>query len=139
MELPIGTVIMWENSAIPAGWVVCDGSGNAPDLRSRFIRGANQDNMLKTTGGSSSHFHINSNTSTRADHDHGESKSASAGGGSTTSGTQGSGNTAASTGHSHSTTVYISGAGSHSHTMPNTSSVTVLPKHIKRVFIMKVA
>lgn len=52
-EIPIGSIIMYGNSAPPAGWHLCDGSAhgssalqaaigsaNTPDLRSRFIVGA---------------------------------------------------------------------------------------------------
>ena len=51
---------MWSmlNGAIPAGWVECDGTQNAPgpDLRDRFIvgRGAK---TVDTTGGGSTHSH----------------------------------------------------------------------------------
>ena len=39
-----GTIIMWHGRAedIPAGWVVCDGSKETPDLRGRFILGSGQ-------------------------------------------------------------------------------------------------
>ncbi|MDP2905182.1 MAG: hypothetical protein Q8O22_02625 [Candidatus Omnitrophota bacterium] len=38
-------VIMWSGplSAIPAGWVLCDGANGTPDLRDKFIVGARQD------------------------------------------------------------------------------------------------
>jgi hypothetical protein len=44
-NLPIGAIIMWYgiSSAIPAGWHVCNGGGGTPDLRSKFIIGANGD------------------------------------------------------------------------------------------------
>lgn len=139
MELPIGTIIMWGNDAIPSGWTICDGNDNTPDLRSRFVRGANQDNMLSTTGGVSAHIHSNNNTSTRPNHNHGGSIATSVSGSSSVGGTSGSGRTSGVPSHSHDVTVQISSAGSHSHTVPNTTSTSILPKHIKRVFIMKVA
>lgn len=39
--LPGGVIVMWHGSAadVPAGWVLCDGTHDAPDLRDRFIRG----------------------------------------------------------------------------------------------------
>lgn len=40
--VPLGGIIMWSGAVeeIPAGWALCDGSGDTPDLRSRFIVGA---------------------------------------------------------------------------------------------------
>jgi microcystin-dependent protein len=39
-----GTIIMWHGKAedIPAGWLVCDGTQQTPDLRGRFILGSGQ-------------------------------------------------------------------------------------------------
>jgi len=43
---PVGGIIMWSGSiaAIPAGWALCNGTNGTPDLRNRFIVGANADN-----------------------------------------------------------------------------------------------
>jgi|GEM_PF-2548574 len=40
--VPLGTILMWSGPAgnIPAGWVVCDGRNETPDLRNRFVLGA---------------------------------------------------------------------------------------------------
>lgn len=35
--VPSGAIIMWNGSAIPEGWVICDGSNNTPNLTSLFI------------------------------------------------------------------------------------------------------
>ena len=37
--IPSGGIIMWSGSpaAIPEGWALCDGNGQTPDLRGRFI------------------------------------------------------------------------------------------------------
>lgn len=37
--LPIGIILMFSGSTIPAGWVLCDGANNTPDLRDRFVLG----------------------------------------------------------------------------------------------------
>ncbi|MCL5098220.1 MAG: tail fiber protein [Candidatus Omnitrophica bacterium] len=57
--VPIGGIIMWSGSSVPAGWHLCDGTtvnGVAtPDLRGRFIVGTSSTYGLKTTGGSATH------------------------------------------------------------------------------------
>ncbi|MFB2971842.1 hypothetical protein ACE1CD_23005 [Aerosakkonema sp. BLCC-F183] len=42
-RLPAGTIIMWysQDNKIPDGWQFCDGTNKTPDLRERFIVGAN--------------------------------------------------------------------------------------------------
>ena len=49
--VPSGGIIMWSGavSAIPSGWVLCDGSNSTPDLRSRFIVGASGDGSNNVT------------------------------------------------------------------------------------------
>lgn len=43
--VPSGGIIMWSGTiaTIPSGWLLCDGSSGTPDLRNRFIIGANAD------------------------------------------------------------------------------------------------
>jgi hypothetical protein len=43
---PVGGIIMWSGSiaAIPSGWALCNGLNGTPDLRNKFIIGANADN-----------------------------------------------------------------------------------------------
>ena len=40
--IPVGVICMWSGiiADIPGGWALCDGGGDRPDLRSKFIRGA---------------------------------------------------------------------------------------------------
>jgi hypothetical protein len=142
-NLPIGTIIAWENAAIPSGWAVCDGQDGRPNLIGKFVRGASSDGQVRATGGAEDHSHTNPGTAKRATHNHGGSKSLSIGSGSgSTSGTVGSGDNSATPGHGHgsgSADISISDAGAHSHTVPDTSTVGHIPPYITRVFIQRVA
>jgi microcystin-dependent protein len=55
---PLGGIIMWSGSesAVPSGWAICNGQTSngrtTPDLRGRFILGADGTRPVTTTGGS---------------------------------------------------------------------------------------
>ena len=57
--LPSGIITMWSGavSAIPSGWVICDGNNSTPNLTGKFILHADADsggtNDVGDTGGSS--------------------------------------------------------------------------------------
>jgi len=59
-EFPTGGIIIWSGaiSAIPDGWVICDGNNNTPNLTDRFVLHADADsggtNDVGDTGGVSS-------------------------------------------------------------------------------------
>ena len=64
-----GIIVMWSGaiSAIPVGWVICDGTHGTPDLRNRFIVGAGTTYAVAATGGQTdsvliSHSHALSST-----------------------------------------------------------------------------
>lgn len=44
--VPQRTIVLWSGSisAIPQGWALCDGTNGTPDLRKRFVIGADTDN-----------------------------------------------------------------------------------------------
>lgn len=42
---------------IPNGWALCDGENGTPDLRQKFVRGANPDENPGSTGGIELHRH----------------------------------------------------------------------------------
>ena len=53
-SVPSGVILMWSGllSAIPSGWVLCDGTGGTPNLIAKFIRGVATDATNPgTTGG----------------------------------------------------------------------------------------
>jgi len=56
-----GVIVMWSGaiSAIPTGWVICDGTSGTPDLTDRFVLHADSDsggtNDVGDTGGASTH------------------------------------------------------------------------------------
>ena len=58
-SVPAGCILMWTGllSAIPSGWVLCDGANGTPDLRSKFIKGAAAAAEAGGTGGSATHTH----------------------------------------------------------------------------------
>lgn len=58
-DFMVGAIIIWSGlvSAIPAHWQLCDGTNGTPDLRTRFVLGANNDGEVGATGGSDSHSH----------------------------------------------------------------------------------
>ncbi|CAH2606131.1 Tail fiber protein (plasmid) [Rhodovastum atsumiense] len=51
-SVPIGGIIMWSGTSVPAYYHLCDGSGGTPDLRDRFIVGSGGSYGVGTTGGS---------------------------------------------------------------------------------------
>lgn len=55
--IPRGGIIMWSGSTanIPAGWALCDGTNETPNLRDRFIVGSGSSYALGDTGGEAAH------------------------------------------------------------------------------------
>ena len=142
LDMPIGTIIAWENETTPANWVVCDGNNGTPNMIGLFVRGASEDADIRTTGGSASHTHTMPDTSTRTAHNHGGGKSVTTGGpSSTVKATSGGGTySAPSSSHTHgSIGVTIYSSGSHSHTVGDTGSAENNPPNIRRVFIKRIS
>jgi hypothetical protein len=161
-RVPTGVICMWSgaSTAIPTGWLLCDGTSSTPDLRDRFLIGAGSTYAVGATGGSKdaivvAHTHsVTGSTSTNGNHTHGVSDpghshtaafqgSANPGGG--YPGLDGSGDSinAGST-SSSGTGISIQAGGDHSHTVTGTAASTGssgtnanLPPYYALCFIMK--
>ena len=55
--IPSGGIIIWSgaSTAIPDGWLLCDGSNGTPDLRDRFVIGAGGTYSVAAKGGEATH------------------------------------------------------------------------------------
>lgn len=72
--IPKRVILLWSGSiaTIPAGWALCNGSNGTPDLRNKFVIGADADSggiakttidgVAKTVGGATVHSHVLSAT-----------------------------------------------------------------------------
>jgi microcystin-dependent protein len=47
LGVPIGTIVMFNGTAVPDGWALCNGENKTPDLRGRFVLGAGKGLDLK--------------------------------------------------------------------------------------------
>lgn len=141
-DMPIGTIIAWENLTIPANWAVCDGNNGTPNMVGRFVMGASVDGDVRATGGTDAHTHTMPSTSTRVAHNHGGSKVIASGSPSgSVKATSGAGAfQAPSTSHTHgNVSVSITGTDSHAHTIGDTGSTSHVPQYITRVFIKRIS
>ena len=53
-NIPKGVIVMWSGTlaTIPAGWALCDGTNDTPNLQGKFIVGTNPTTPIGSTGGS---------------------------------------------------------------------------------------
>ncbi len=65
-KVPNGNIALWsgDEATIPQGWRFCDGSNGTPDLRDRFVRGA------QTVGGTGGSDMLQLSPGTMPEHDH---------------------------------------------------------------------
>lgn len=56
--IPSGMIMIWSGSEtdIPAGWALCNGQNNTPDLTDKFILGAGNNYNVGNTGGEEGHI-----------------------------------------------------------------------------------
>jgi len=54
-----GMITLWSGAIadVPAGWHLCDGTEETPDLRDRFIVGSGNTYAVNDTGGAVNHMH----------------------------------------------------------------------------------
>ena len=117
--VPTGTIVMWSGllSAIPSGWVLCDGTGGTPNLIATFIRGVATDATNPGSTGGADSITLTGAESGLVSHDHTASSNTTGAhthsGGVTTPGEYGthatrvttSANTGSAGNHSHVITV----------------------------------
>lgn len=113
LAIPTGVIVMWSGAAnaIPAGWVLCNGNNNTPNLVDRFIVGAGSTYSVGATGGSAS---VTLSTNEMPSHTHTFTGKAH-------------NHTFTGTAHGHTATVSLSGlkadsAGNHRHKLLGTNS-----------------
>lgn len=60
MSAPRGLILLWHGAIvdIPAGYALCNGDGETPDLRDKFIVGAGDTYNPGNTGGATEHAHL---------------------------------------------------------------------------------
>jgi microcystin-dependent protein len=149
-----GFISMWSGSigAIPAGWLLCDGTNGTPDLRDRFVVGAGSTYAVNATGGEATvtltqaqtpvhtHTYGPSNVVSGGSHTHGVNDPGHAHiyqinntGGGAIGGGVGSSRASAST-SVQATGLYLSAAGVHTHTFGpgDTTSVGTGGSHENR-------
>ena len=145
--IPSGVIIMWSGTiaSIPVGWQLCDGTNGTPDLRDKFIVGANQDTggiaetivsgTLAQAGGSAMHIH-EAGTLLGPAHTHGFSTTTSgpSSGGGAHCGDDGY----ATRWHTHTVTGTTDTGNSGGPVTGETASASSLPPYYALAFIIKV-
>jgi hypothetical protein len=144
-SIPVGGIIMFKESysSRPDGFNLCNGgsynSVTTPDLRDKFIYGAEDESDVGLTGGAETHSHGQPNTDADGEHAHGASGVTSGVSGTTVklyqlgAGTRDS----VAKSHSHSWSNTCTADPDHSHTIPNTGSTSILPPFVKYYFLMR--
>jgi len=127
--VPTGCILMWSGavSAIPSGWVICDGNNSTPNLTSRFVIHADADSGgsydVDDTGGSTTSGAHTLSTAEMPSHTHTFDAYGAAGG---VQDKTGVGNTGAYS----QTTAATGGGGSHTHG-------STIPPYLALAYIMK--
>ena len=140
--VPVNGVIMWDNpiASKPVGFGICDGANATPDLRDKFILGAEVDGDISSpAGGAETHKHTNPKTEQAGNHSH--TFSGSTGGNSSTSknASDYAGTTAAKGDHGHGFSGETNADLVHDHTIGETGAASNIPVFIKLYFLMRMS
>lgn len=139
--IPIGLIAMWSGDPanLPAGWVLCDGARNTPDLRGRFILGhtgvSGRYNSVGVYGGNES---ITMSIDQMPKHNHG-GETASGSGTVTLPLTNSNSGYGVTLWYSRPTTSYSFNSGAHVHGISsegNGAPINILPPYYVLAFIM---
>jgi hypothetical protein len=95
--VPTSAIVLWNNVSVPSGFGECDGTAGRPDLRNKYLKGADALGDGGTTGGTFNHEHAINHTHTGATHTH----SGESGGSSNTSQSQDSTTRMSTPNHTH--------------------------------------
>lgn len=131
-SVPTGLISMWHGliSAIPTGYVICDGNNSTPNLLAKMVRGvATAATNPGTTGGSDTHSHA-AGTYAGPSHTHTGTTAAASG---ATIAADGDG-TASAPAHIHTITTDAGGTAA---ITGSSESVSSLPAYYSVAFIMK--
>lgn len=126
VSIPAGVIVMWSGavSAIPSGWVICDGTNSTPDLTDRFVVHADADasgtRNVGDTGGANT---VTLATGNLPSHTHSFAANATTGasGGHTPAGSI---SNVADHSHTADGNLAAASAGAHSHTVSGNTSNT---------------
>ena len=138
MDLPIGSIIMWNKSLaeIPAGWHICDGNDGTPDLRGKYVVGISGDTDRVPTG-NATHSHTNSSVVGGGSHVHDVTGSIAGTVTDVDVSDIGSGTSGISKTHSHTVDLDLPNSGTHQHTTSNTNPANNDPPYMQLYFIMR--
>lgn len=140
-DLPIGSIIMFDGSTLPAGWFDCDGSTHGgietPNLIGKFPMGVPSGGTLGAVGGASTHDHANLDTGLQT-HGHAATNANTGTSSGSVGGIWGGTSYYGLAAHQHAVSIgAVSEQASHKHTMPNTDSASLLPPNISLRYIMR--
>jgi len=130
LDIPNGAILWWDDDIanLPANFVQCDGNNSTPDLRDRFVFGADEDGDVGGTG-SGSHSHANDDTGSQK-HTHHISITLGASDLNVPV-ASGTGAWAPQPTHTHSIGATSLVSGAHTHAVPNTASAEITPLYYK--------
>lgn len=132
-----GGVVLTDQTSIPTGWQISDGTNSSLDLRNKYIKGATTGANAGTTGGSYTNSHDITHTHTTSTHAHAAANSGAQIGGGTHDGTPGS--TAVRSNHVHSVSLSAATQAINSNADTLVTTETVEPAYRKLLALYNAA